>query len=49
MKLKAKSLVVVGGDDGMYGADEAGSKLPVLSTLDTGGGSHREPLHPSLP
>ena len=38
--------VVVGGDDGFYGADEAGSGLPVLSTLDTGGGSHREPLYP---
>jgi len=32
---------------GFFGADEAGSELPVLSTLDTGGGSHREPLHPS--
>ena len=32
---------------GFYGAVEAGSELPVLSTLDTGGGSHREPLHPS--
>jgi len=32
---------------GFYGAVEAGSGLPVLSTLDTGGGSHREPLHPS--
>ena len=34
---------------GFYGAVEAGSELPVLSTLDTGGGSHREPLHPSSP
>jgi len=32
---------------GFYGAVEAGSELPVLSTLDTGRGSHREPLHPS--
>ncbi len=32
---------------GFYGADEAGYELPVLSTLHTGGGSHREPLHPS--
>jgi hypothetical protein len=34
---------------GFYGAVEAGFGLPVLSTLDTGGGSHREPLHPSSP
>jgi hypothetical protein len=33
---------------GFYGADEAGSEVPVLSTLDTGGGSHREPLHPVI-
>src|SRR5437660_3338699 len=32
---------------GFYGAVEAGSELPVLSTLHTGRGSHREPLHPS--
>jgi hypothetical protein len=32
---------------GVNGADEAGSELPVLSTLATGGGSHREPLRPS--
>jgi len=32
---------------GFYGADEAGSEVPVLSTLVTGGGSHREPLHSS--
>jgi len=32
---------------GFYGAVEAGSKLPVLSTLHTGGESHREPLLPS--
>jgi hypothetical protein len=32
---------------GLNGAVEAGSELPVLSTFDTGGGSHREPLHPS--
>jgi hypothetical protein len=34
---------------GFYGAVEAGFGLPVLSTLDTGGGSHREPPHPSSP
>jgi hypothetical protein len=49
LKPKTEFLVVVGGDDGIYGADEAGSKLPVLSTLNTGGGSHREPLRPSSP
>jgi len=42
-----KILVVVVVMTGFYGAVEAGSELPVLSTLDTGGGSHREPLHPS--
>ena len=47
LKPTEKFVVVLSGDDGVYGAVEAGSELPVLSTLDTGRGSHREPLHPS--
>ena len=36
---------MVNSDDGILRCGEAGSELPVLSTLDTGGGSHREPPH----
>jgi hypothetical protein len=49
LKPTDESWVVVVVMTGFYGAVEAGSELPVLSTLDTGGGSHREPLHLSSP
>jgi hypothetical protein len=47
LKPTREFLVVVGSDDGILRCGEAGYELPVLSILDTGRGSHREPLHPS--